>query len=334
MTHFFIILILVLLSAMFSGLTIGYFSLNLTSLENKMKLGDKRAKKIYPLRKNSNLLLSTLLLGNVAVNSIVAILLGNLASGVAATLIATSLIFIIGEILPQAVFSRYGLQFGAALSYVVRFFIFIFYPITAPLSFVLDKLLGSEPPTMFSKEEFQEIIKHHEDSPLSDIDADEEKILIGALSYSQKTAIDIMTPRTVVYALDANRIVDSELLSQIRAKGFSRIPVYDQRKDNLIGILYSKELIGFDLSAIKHVGELCYKHSLITIDGTFRLDELFNLFITGKRHLAFVIGKFDEFKGIVTLEDVIEEILKTEIVDEADKTDDMRSFALKRKRLE
>lgn len=329
MIEIFAIIILVLLSASFSGLTLGYFSLNITALENKMRLGDKRAIKIYPIRKNSNLLLCTLLLGNVTVNTITAVIMGNLASGLVASITATAIIFIFGEITPQAVFSRHGLKFGASLTWLVRIFIFIFYPFAAPMAFILDKILGKEPPTMFTKEEFQEIIKHHEDSPLSDIDADEEKILIGALSFSHKTVLDIMTPRTVVYTIEATKLVDTELLLKIRSKGFSRIPVYLEKKDNLVGILYSKDLIGFDLNSNKTVGDLCNEKAVICIDGRLRLDEIFNLFIKEKRHLAFVIGKFDEFKGIVTLEDVIEEILKTEIVDEADKTDDMRVFALK-----
>ncbi len=308
-------------------MTLGYFSLNLTSLENKIKIGDKRAYRIYSIRKNSNLLLCTLLLGNVAVNSVVAVLLGSIASGLAASLMATGLIFVIGEIIPQAVFSRYGLRFGAMFVWLVKIFIFLFYPITAPMAYLLDKVLGKEPPTMYSKQEFQEIIKHHEDSPLSEIDADEERILIGALSFSDKTAMNIMTPRPVVYALNSDIEINIELLNQIRDKGFSRIPVYQEKKDNIFGILYSKELIGFDTSKKLTVGDVCLRPNLIMIDGDTKLDELFNLFIKTKRHLAFVIGKFDEFKGIVTLEDVIEEILKTEIVDEADKTDDMQKFA-------
>ncbi len=333
MNAIFIVALLVTLSATFSGLTLGFFSLNLTSLENKVKLGDKRAKRIYPLRKKSNLLLSTLLLGNVIVNTVTAVLLGNVASGLVASLTATALIFIIGEIFPQAIFARYGLQFGASLAWLVWVFIVILYPITAPIAFALDKILGKEPPTMYSKEEIQEIIKHHEDSPLSDIDADEEKILIGALSFSDKPAIDIMTPRTVVYALDAEKIIDEELLHQIREKGFSRIPVFQDKKDNLVGILYSKELIGFSLDEPKKVGEVCNKHSLIQIDGSTNLDELFNMFITQRTHIAFIVGEFDEFKGLVTLEDVIEEILKTEIVDEADKAVDMRKLAIISKRV-
>lgn len=332
MNNIFIIGILVIFSAIFSGLTIGFFSLNLTYLENKVKVGDRRAKRIYPLRKRSNLLLCTLLLGNVAVNAVIAVYLGTIATGFIASITATALIFVIGEMLPQAIAARYGFYFTSALFWLVWVFLVVFYPIAAPIAAILDKILGHERPTMYSREEFQEIIKHHEDSPLSDIDEDEEKIVLGALSFSHKSVSDIMTPRTVIYALEANKIIDQELLQQIKDKGFSRIPVFEGKKDNLIGILYSKELIGYNPESKKTVGDLCNRRSLIHIDKDMKLDELFNLFIKERRHIAFVYGEFGELKGLVTLEDVIEEILRTEIVDEADKTVDMRKLALLKKK--
>ena len=101
---YFIVIVLVLLSACFSGLTLGFFSLNLTSLERKSKLGDKRAVRIYPVRKDGNRLLCTLLLGNVAVNSAMAIFLGNIATGLVAGVVSTGLIVIFGEIIHKLFF--------------------------------------------------------------------------------------------------------------------------------------------------------------------------------------------------------------------------------------
>jgi len=111
-----IVVFLVLFSALFSGLTLGFFSLNKDDLERKAELGDKQAKKVYKIRKNGNLLLCTLLIGNVAVNSTLSIFLGSLASGFMAGLIATALIVVFGEIIPQAAFSRYALTLGAQFS--------------------------------------------------------------------------------------------------------------------------------------------------------------------------------------------------------------------------
>ena len=150
-----------------------------------MKLGDVRAKKIYPIRKHGNLLLCTLLLGNVAVNSTMAIFLGDIASGLVAGVLSTGLIVIFGEIIPQAIFSRYALSLGAKSVWLVRIFIFLLYPIAYPISWILDKALGDEMATIWNKQEIQEIIKHHENSEESEIDHDEERILLGALSFSE-----------------------------------------------------------------------------------------------------------------------------------------------------
>ena len=122
---YFIIVVLVLLSALFSGLTLGFFSLNRDDLQRKVKLKDAQAIKVYQVRKNGNLLLCTLLIGNVAVNSTLSIFLGSIASGFMAGLIATSLIVVFGEIIPQAAFSRYALILGSKLAWLVRLFIFV-----------------------------------------------------------------------------------------------------------------------------------------------------------------------------------------------------------------
>lgn len=322
-----IVILLVILSGLFSGLTLGLFSLGLTPLKRKMKLGDKRAKKIYSVRKNATLLLCTLLLGNVAVNSAIAVFLGSIADGLIAGLVATGLITVFGEILPQAMFTRYAMIVGSNTIWLVRFFQIILYPVAKPLSLILDYILGEELPSILTKQELQEIIKDHEDSPDSSLDADEERIILGAMSFSEKKAEDIMTPKTVVYYLRDDVLIDGNLLKDIKQKGFSRIPVYSTQPDDMIGILYTKDLIGYDDSNPIKVKDFLTKRDMLSVDLTTRLDNLLNLLISKRLHIAFVYNEFGVFNGIVTLEDVIEEILKVEIVDEADKFDDMQKLA-------
>jgi metal transporter CNNM len=324
-----IVFFLVLLSACFSGLTLGFFSLNLTSLERKMKLGDKRAKKVYPIRKNGNLLLCTLLLGNVAVNSAMAIFLGNIATGLVAGLVSTSLIVVFGEIIPQAIFSRFALSLGANSVWLVRTFIFLLYPIAYPLAWGLNKALGEELGTIWSKKEIEEIIKHHEDSEDSEIDADEERIMLGALAFSDKTAEMVATPRPVVFMLDKDKVIDQPLVEQIKEKGFSRIPVFATgNKDLVEGILFSKDLLGFDFSTTKKVADYL-RPEYLSVRDNMPLDKLLNHFIGTKRHMAYVFDEFGVFYGVVTLEDILEEILKVEIIDESDKSKDLRATAIR-----
>lgn len=326
--NYLIVAFLVVLSGIFSGLTLGFFSINLTSLERKKRLRDKRAQKIYPIRKRGNLLLCTLLLGNVAVNSAMAIFLSDIASGLVAGLVSTSLIVVFGEILPQAFFSRYALTVGAHSVWLVRFFIFILYPIAFPLSWLLDKMLGEELPTIWNKREITEIIKVHEDHQDSEIDEDEERIILGALSFSEKIVEKVMTPRLVVYSLDAQTPITAAFLEEVKQKGFTRIPVYTDSPDNITGLLFAKNLIGVVGDGQKTVHDLVVKEKILTVRDSMQLDKLLNHFIKSKKHMAVVYDSYGSFTGLITLEDVIEEIIKVEIVDEADVSSDMQKLAL------
>jgi len=156
-----IVLGLLALSALFSGLTLGLMSLGPHELKRKMALGDMRAKKIYAVRRRGNLLLVTLLVGNVACISTMSIFLDSISSGLVAALATTALITIFGEILPQAVFSRYALRLGASTAWLVQGIMFVLYPVAAPLAWVLDKSLGDELPTMYSRKELVGILQEH-----------------------------------------------------------------------------------------------------------------------------------------------------------------------------
>ncbi|MDF1498034.1 MAG: hemolysin family protein [Patescibacteria group bacterium] len=320
-----IVIILLSLSAIFSGLTLGFFSLNKEDLERKAKIGNKDAQKVYALRKNGNLLLCTLLIGNVAVNSALSIFLGSVVSGVIAGIIATSLIVIFGEIVPQAVFSRHALKIGSKLAWLVRIFTYMFYPVSFPIAYALNKSLGEEMPTIYSKHELMKIIEDHEDSKDSDIDIDEEKIIKGALSYSNKTANDVLTPRTEIFAVPFDQKLTSKNIEKICKRGHSRIPVYKQNLDNIVGMLYVKDLISNNYKN-KTVGNIA-RQNVIFVDSDKPLDDLLNAFKATKNHLFIVIDKHGVVCGIVTIEDVIEEIIGSEIVDEYDQHDDLQKVA-------
>lgn len=314
---FLIIVLLVLLSGLFSGLTLGLLGLDKTDLERKIKVGNKYAKKIYPLRKRGNLLLCTLLLGNVAVNATIAIFLGNISSGIIAGVVSTGLITIFGEIIPQASISRYALVVGAKTTWLVKIFMVVLFPVCFPIAKILDKILGEEMPTIWSRRELEEIIRMHEDSPRSNLDADEERIILGAMSFSDKNAEDVMTPRSATFMLDTGMVIDDKLKRKIKKFGFTRIPVYRKSMDKIVGILFAKDLIGLK-SDKKTVGSVCRRDKFFRVNTDKKLDVLLNRFIREKTHITFVYDKEKKFVGIVTLEDIIEEVLKKEIVDEDD----------------
>jgi metal transporter CNNM len=320
-----ITIVLVSFSALFSGLTLALLSWDKSELERKAAIGDKKAKKVYEVRKNGNLLLCTLLIGNVAVNSALAIFLGQIASGVVAGVMATALIVVFGEIIPQATFSRYALEVGAKTAWLVKIFIFIFYPICYPMAWVLDKVLGDEMDTIYSKQELIKIVEEHQIAVESDIDADENRIIKGALSFSDKKVRSIMTPRTVIYALNVDEILDDRLLNEIKTNGFTRVPVYKQNIDNCVGILNVKDLINIELGTA--LSKIYNEERLIDTTYDETLDDLLNQFIKTKVHIAIVKDEYGVVQGVVTLEDVVEEVFNIEIVDETDNVVDLQQFA-------
>ena len=317
----FIIVFLVMLSGLFSGLTLGLLGLDKTELERKMKLGDKKARKVYSVRKNGNLLLCTLLLGNVAVNSTIAIFLGGIATGFLAGIMSTALIVVFGEILPQAFISRYALSVGAYTVWLVNIFIIVLYPVCWPISKTLDAMLGEEMSTVWSRRELKEIITHHRKSEVSKLDRDEERILHGALSFSDKTVKDVMVSSPHVFSLEIGDVIDKKMLAKMEKFGFSRFPVYQKNLENIKGLFFLRDLIG--VHGNKKVSSL-YEQKVLKVLDTRNLDSLLRLFISRKIHMAVVFNKKNKFVGIVTLEDVIEEIFGKEIVDEDDFFEDVQ----------
>jgi metal transporter CNNM len=320
-----IILILLAASALFSGLTLGLMGWDAHELKRKATAGNADAKIIYPLRKRGNLLLTTLLIGNVGVNAIISIFIGSLTTGVLAVIVATMLIVIFGEILPQAVFNRYALELGARVAWLVRGLLFVLYPVAAPVAWTLDKILGDELPTIYSKRELMHLIEDHEDAHESDLDEDEERIIKGALTFSEKKVRDIMTPRTVAHAFPKYQIIGEDLLGEVRESGLSRFPVFDEDMDSIVGILYTSQLIGKD-SLGKKVGDIA-SSEVRFISENESLDDALQMFLKTHKHLCIVRDEFGGMSGVLTLEDVLEEIIRSEIIDERDLHPDMRAFA-------
>ncbi len=319
-----IILALLVLSALFSGLTLGLMSLGPHELKRKMALGDMRARRIYAVRKNGNRLLVTLLVGNVAAISTMSLVLDTVWGGVVAGIATTFLITVFGEILPQAVFSRYALVLGSRTAWLVRAIMFILYPVAAPMAWVLDKVLGEELPTMYSRKEIMGILQEHGGNTLK---RDEERIARGALTFGDKTIRQIMTPRSMVTAIEQDRVLDGKTMEELRLTGYSRFPVYDESLDHVTGLLYAQQLI--DPAMRGKLVEKVKAGEVFFVNEDAKLDQALNAFIKTKNHLFMVVNQFSEFVGVISIEDVIEEILGVEIVDEFDKYANVRAVAEK-----
>lgn len=316
-----VITALLLLSALFSGLNLGLMSLGPHTLKRKKELGDKQAAKVYEIRKNGNLLLVTLLLGNVAVNSILAIYLGSITVGLVAVVASTGLITLFGEIIPQAVFSRHALNLSAKIVWLVRIFIVVLYPICRPISSMLDWALGEELPTIYSRQELVNILEEHSESTDSEIKSHEEQIARGALTYGEKTIKQVMTPLAVVSSLSLNQKITKVFIKKIKDSGFARFPV--MHNGVVVGTLYSRDLLG--VARTKKIKDIMHT-PVIFVQQNQALDIALRQFLATKNHLFVVQNQQKKMVGVVTIEDVIEEIIGDEIVDEFDQHDDMRKI--------
>ncbi|KAE9067419.1 hypothetical protein PF010_g27464 [Phytophthora fragariae] len=252
--HYGAIVLLIVMSAISSGLTLGLMSLDKVSLDVIIRAGDrpgatkdemrkaKAARRILPVRADSNLLLTTLVLTTVAVNSLLSILMADLTSGLVGFFVSTILILICGEIIPQSLCSRHALSIGSALVPVVRVLRLLLYIFAKPVSFVLDKTVGEDVGTIFTKRELQKLVEIHVRQKI--MHPEEGYIVRGAMSYKRKAVSDIMIPAEKLFSLPIS-------FTTLRFVGHAGDPFY-------------------------------------------------------------------ELKGLVTLEDIVEEILQSKIIDETD----------------
>jgi hypothetical protein len=167
-------------SAMFSGLNLAFFSISRLRLEVEASKQNRHAMKVLELRKDSNLLLTTVLWGNVGINVLLTLLSNSVLAGVMAFLFSTVLITLLGEIVPQAYFSRHALKAASLLSPVLRVYQILLFPVCKPTALLLDLWLGQESIPFFRERDFQELLKVHIDAGQSDIDKMEGQ---GALNF-------------------------------------------------------------------------------------------------------------------------------------------------------
>jgi metal transporter CNNM len=313
-----IVTALVGISAICSGLNVALMSLSLADLRRKAKLGNVLAKKVLPLRRNTHLTLAAILITNMAAVSATSLVLENVLYGVLAGVAATLLTVIFGEILPQAFFSRRALAYCARLSVVMRIMIVLTYPICKPLQVLLDKLFSEQKSQLHSRQELGIMISEHLERDESELDDDEIEIIRGALQLSEKQVRDIMLPMKDVYWLTPDTKLTPAKIDEIKAIGRSRIPIFNRNHSRCYGVLLMKELVDIDFEEeALQVNDLDL-HPVQLVGSRTALDTMLRKFITTGTHLV-PIEKNDAIVGILTIEDLIEEIVGHEIEDETDR---------------
>ncbi|XP_068625897.1 unextended protein-like [Battus philenor] len=332
-----LIVILLMLASLFSGLNLGLMALDRTELKIIANTGTEKERKyaraIMPVRAHGNYLLCTILLSNVAVNSTFTVILDDLTSGLVAVIGSTLAIVFIAEITPQAICARHGLLIGAKSIWIMKIVMGICAPLAWPTSKLLDYFLGEEIGTHYNRERLKELVKvtNH----VNDLDKEEVNIISGALDLRKKTVKDVMTKLKDCFMLPITSVMDFETMSEIVKSGYSRIPVYEGSRGNIVTVLFIKDLAFVDPDDNTPLKTLCqyYQNPCNFVFEDVTLDVMLKQFKEGhKGHMAFVqrIEEGDgdpvyETVGLVTLEDVIEEMIQAEIVDETDVISDNRT---------
>ena len=318
-----IIVILVLLSGLLGGLVLGLLSLDITTLSTLSTSGNPHQKaaanRILPVRRKSHLLLVTLVLANTAINEALPIVLSYLfGQGWVVIIVATALVFIFAELLPQAICSRFALQVGSVFMWLVYIFIVLLYPLAWPISKLLDLIIPPSTTPLYKRTQLTAFMDLHRTELGGDLTQDEITILQGTLTLHQKKIEQVMTKLSDVFMLPINTLVDAKVIETIHETGHSRIPIYDTTKENIVGALLTKNLIILNVSPTPpQVKDLVlFKLPFISLGAS--LFDAINLFQGGASHMAIVVSSNTTPIGIVTLEDCIEEVLQEEIIDETD----------------
>jgi metal transporter CNNM len=286
-------------------------------LQRKAKLGNHAARRVLPLRRNSHLTLAAILLVNVGAVSATSLVLENAYNGLIAGLITTLLVVIFGEIFPQALLSKRALHYMSLATPLLKAMIFLTYPVAKPLQLLLDKLFGKERQRLQSRQELGIMISEHLGTDESELDEDEVEIIRGALQLSEKRVRDIMVPIGDVFWLTPDTVLDDKKIDEIKFAGRSRIPILNRRLTQCYGVLLMKDLVDIDFDERDYRVDDLPLHSTQMVGSMTALDTMFRKFIGAKTHLM-PIERDDQIVGIVTIEDLIEEILGHEIEDETD----------------
>ncbi|KAE8354500.1 hypothetical protein BDV28DRAFT_130812 [Aspergillus coremiiformis] len=320
---------LVLSGGAFAGLTIALMGQDEVYLQVIQTSGEGPERKnaasvLKLLKRGKHWVLVTLLLSNVITNETLPIVLDrSLGGGWPAVLGSTVLIVIFGEVVPQSICVRYGLPIGAWMAPCVLVLMYIMAPVAWPIAKLLDRLLGEDHGTIYKKAGLKTLVTLHKTlgEAGEQLNSDEVTIISAVLDLKDKAVGNIMTPMEDVFTMSADTVLDEETMDLILSQGYSRIPIHaPDSPTNFVGMLLVKMLITYDPEDCRRVREFALATLPETRPETSCLD-IVNFFQEGKSHMVLVSeypGEDRGALGVVTLEDVIEELIGEEIIDESD----------------
>ena len=330
-----VLIALLISSALVSGTEVAFFSLSQTDL-NELSNNGKDDNIVVTLLEKPRKLLATILITNNFINILIVLLFASLSETLFSEynyhldlyfftvpirflleiVLVTFLILLFGEVLPKVYASRNALRFSKAMSKFIHTINIILTPFSLPLITLtkwVEKKLGSKN-SNFSVETLSQALELTSEGATT---KDEQKILEGIVNFGNTETVQIMKPRIDIFAISDEETYEV-VLEKILNNGYSRNPVYKENIDNIIGVLYAKDLLA-------HLNKKTFKWQELLREPFFvpenkKLDDLLGDFRERKNHLAIVVDEYGGTSGLVTLEDVIEEIVG-DINDEFDDDD-------------
>jgi len=328
-----ILIFLLICSALISGAEVAFFGLSSTDLNEIEEAKTSRGDLIGKLTARPKKLLATILIANNAINIGIVLLFSTIGDTLFNTIdykllgfvdvrflleviVATFLILMFGEILPKVYANRNRIAFSQFMAYPLKVLDVLFSPLSVPMrsaTITMHNRLGKEK----SNISVDQLSQALELTSEGDTTKEEQKILKGIVSFGNTDTKQVMRPRIDIFALD-EEMKFAEVMTEIKKHGYSRIPVFSENLDTVLGVLYVKDLLPYiDRKTFNWMSLI---RAPYFVPENKKLDDLLLEFQDKKNHLAVVVDEYGGTSGIVTLEDIVEEIVG-DISDEFDDED-------------
>ncbi len=320
-----IIVVCLVFSAYFSATETAFTSLNRIRMKNMAGEGSQRAKKVLELEEKYDNLLSTILIGNnlvnIACSSVATVLFVQLTAEYGATLstiVTTIVVLIFGEISPKSLAKEHPEAFASFSAPIIGFLMVLM----TPLNFLfrqwkkfLSKLFKTEDKKAITEDELLTIVEEAETE--GGIEAEQSELIQNAIEFNELEAWDVLTPRVDIEAVEIDATKE-EVAEIFRKTGFSRLPVYEGDLDKILGVLNQKDFHNYVFRSKKTISD--FVKPVVYVAGSMKVADLLKKLQINKSHIAIIVDEYGGTAGLVTMEDIIEELVG-DIYDEHDEVE-------------
>lgn len=316
------IVVCICFSAYFSASETAFTSVNRIRIKNLANDGDKRARTVLELSERYDDLLSTILVGNnivnIAASSLATVLFIELYpvyGATVSTIVITIVVLIFGEISPKSLAKENPEKFAMATGSILRFLMLLLSPVNWLFKCwkkLLAIVFNADDVKPITEDELLTIVEEAETE--GGIDMEQSELIQNAIEFNELEAWDVLTPRVDIKAAEIDDTLE-EIEELFRSTGFSRLPIYEDDLDSIVGVLNQKDFHNYIKGTGKPVSE--YVKPVIFVAGSMKISQLLKRLQMGKTHIAIIVDEYGGTSGLVTMEDIIEELVG-EIYDEHD----------------